>query len=197
MLHPVEVDEPPSLEDLVREAIQREAVARLYVARRELDATLRSLGVRSPWGSQGGLSEDAATAIAMIAGDVRLDDFPRWALMPVRTAAAFPPDLPPAPIAQNVGDLPLYATAEGELREFLRYIRVDGECWLWTGATGAKGHPLWYARGRKSVSAKRAALRLLGGVGEVDLPPHVFTPVCNCRACVRPEHLSGKRGKRG
>ena len=59
-------------------------------------------------------------------------------------------------------------------------------CWLWTGATDARGYPRFWLHGN-SVTAQRAVYMLAG----VDLiPDQQAVNVCGNRLCVRPAHLA-------
>ncbi len=63
---------------------------------------------------------------------------------------------------------------------------LDSRCWLWRGATDARGYPTFWLRGN-SVTAQRAVYVLAG----VDLAPgqQVVNLCCN-RLCVRRSHLA-------
>ena len=63
---------------------------------------------------------------------------------------------------------------------------LDTRCWLWRGATDARGYPKFWLRGN-SVTAQRAVYVLAG----VDLAPgqQVVNLCCN-RLCVRRSHLA-------
>ncbi len=62
---------------------------------------------------------------------------------------------------------------------------LDSRCWLWTGATDARGYPRFWLG--NSVTAQRAAL-ILSGV-ELD-PAQQVINICGNRRCVRREHLA-------
>ncbi len=63
---------------------------------------------------------------------------------------------------------------------------LDTRCWLWRGATDARGYPKFWLRGN-SVTAQRAVYVIAG----VDLAPgqQVVNLCCN-RLCVRRSHLA-------
>ncbi len=63
---------------------------------------------------------------------------------------------------------------------------LDTRCWLWRGATDARGYPKFWLRGN-AVTAQRAVYVLAG----VDLAPgqQVVNLCCN-RLCVRRSHLA-------
>ena len=80
------------------------------------------------------------------------------------------------------------------LERFWRLVDVSGDCWMWTGARGARGHgkfsvPRQGQVGRKRwvlVYAHRAALMISG----VNVPDDkLVCHRCNNPSCVRPDHL--------
>ena len=72
-----------------------------------------------------------------------------------------------------------------ELSHFIHHLRIEEECWIWTGAF-RKGHPvMWVGRKLKHVapwSYRRYMIK--------DPPPDsVFWRRCGRRECVNPNHL--------
>jgi hypothetical protein len=73
---------------------------------------------------------------------------------------------------------------------FWRFVQVDGDCWLWTGAL------VWDGYGRfrlphSTVRAHRFAWELLVG----PCPLHLQADhLCRRRACVNPDHLDWVTG---
>ncbi len=63
---------------------------------------------------------------------------------------------------------------------------LGSPCWLWTGATDARGYGKFWLHGN-SLTAQRSALILAGA----DLQPdQQAVNVCGNRLCVRPAHLA-------
>ncbi len=63
---------------------------------------------------------------------------------------------------------------------------MDTCCWLWIGATDARGYGKFWLRGN-SVTAQRAVYMLAGA----DLQPEQqVINLCRNRLCVRPDHLA-------
>lgn len=67
----------------------------------------------------------------------------------------------------------------------LHYEMVEGQCWLWTGASSKKGYGAFYFRGRQ-VGAHVASYWI--HVGDVPADLQVLHR-CDVRPCVNPEHL--------
>lgn len=60
---------------------------------------------------------------------------------------------------------------------------MDTRCWLWTGYTTKSGYGQFKWEG-KTIKAHRASFLLTYGS-----EPEVVCHRCNCRNCVRPDHL--------
>lgn len=64
-------------------------------------------------------------------------------------------------------------------------VSPDG-CWVWTGATGQRGHPHGYMNG-KSTSIRRGVWELTHGVTLTD--QERVSTTCGAKLCVNPGHL--------
>lgn len=75
----------------------------------------------------------------------------------------------------------------GPIERFNKYVKKEGDCWLWTGAKDIKGYGIFYYE-KHSRFAHRVSLILFGKVKE-------FTPglqvlhSCRNKCCVNPDHL--------
>jgi len=68
---------------------------------------------------------------------------------------------------------------------FFRFVRYDGDCWLWRGASNGKGYGKYWHAGRM-VYAHRFSYEQHHGEIPVGL---VLDHTCRNRACVNPMHL--------
>lgn len=76
---------------------------------------------------------------------------------------------------------------ESALDRFVTKIEVDGDCWLWTGATDGDGRYGSFADGGKSWRAHRWAFVHLAGQTIPD--GKVLDHLCRRTLCVNPDHL--------
>lgn len=79
--------------------------------------------------------------------------------------------------------------SETRLDFFKSRIRVEGDCWIWTGATDGDGRygSIWEPSEQRSIRAHRWALRHLAGVEVPD--GRVVDHLCRQTLCVNPDHL--------
>ena len=72
---------------------------------------------------------------------------------------------------------------------FWRHVRRGGpdECWLWTGAAGAKGLGSFRREDRTQTTPRRVAYQLV--VGEIP-EGHIVIATCGLGNCVNPNHLA-------
>lgn len=75
-------------------------------------------------------------------------------------------------------------------RRLLERVRIDGECWIFTGAINAGGYGVIGIDGNRTRVAHRAAYEVFVGAIPAGLHiDHVRARGCKSRACINPDHL--------
>jgi hypothetical protein len=75
-------------------------------------------------------------------------------------------------------------TPEQMLDYLLTHVRMDGACRVWAGCTTHDGMPK-ISWNRKAYNAQRLLMQLLG-----KNPKARVWPLCGCRVCMEPDHLT-------
>ena len=83
-------------------------------------------------------------------------------------------------------DLPQRITDTLALMKILDRTVEEGDCLIWTGATGRYGHPLYRASNGPCTYVRREVFRLAGGVLAARVP---IATTCDERKCVNADHL--------
>lgn len=184
------------------ELAQGDAIRDLFAVRRALEESLRSFrGIAKTSDGNGDLTLRARQILELLVHPTNpVEEWPRW-IVDVRldarldgiqaeeivTARAtssdpLPPLLGPAAFAAS-------EPADGEAARFLRNLKPNGDCWMWTGQL-CNGFPVYRFDGGLRVSARRAALEILEGARwDGDGTSHVrVRSTCHQRRCVRPQH---------
>lgn len=68
---------------------------------------------------------------------------------------------------------------------FMDKVKVEGDCWLWTGTRNHKGYGQFWFNGKMLQAHRHAYERLHGAIPTGKIIMHS----CHVRACVRPSHL--------
>lgn len=74
------------------------------------------------------------------------------------------------------------------IERFRSHVRMDGDCWVWTGSKLKSGYGSVAMNGRTML-----VHRIAYALGNGNLPPGtVVQHTCKTRSCVRPEHLTSR-----
>lgn len=74
-----------------------------------------------------------------------------------------------------------------DIERFNKYIKKDGDCWLWTGGLDIKGYGIFFYK-KRTCFAHRISLILFEKVKELT-PGLLVCHSCTHKNCVNPEHL--------
>ena len=80
---------------------------------------------------------------------------------------------------------------EETLERFMKFVKVEGDCWIWTGGKTKNGYGLFRIQ-NKSWRANRLIYTHCFGTIEEDLDICHAPLICHNRACVNPNHLSAE-----
>lgn len=70
-------------------------------------------------------------------------------------------------------------------RRLGRHVSIEGDCWIWQGATTRNGYGMVQVDGRRWMAHRYAYTALVGPVQ----PQLDLDHLCRRRACVNPDHL--------
>ena len=83
---------------------------------------------------------------------------------------------------------------EETLERFMKFVKVEGDCWIWTGCKTNNGYGKFSVQDKMWLASRLIYTHCFGDIEEgLDI---CHAPlICHDRACVNPDHLSAETKK--